>query len=315
VGKREPVDFSKINDPHLPACTLKMFLRELPDSLFTSTLTPEFNKISTISADQRSQSLNALIQLLPVVNRRVIHEVFALLRIVALNQVVNRMHERNLSIIFIPAFGISTDFFKLLLHEQDMFFSETTIASVHPESIATLRDYNDKRTVPPTTLSSVISIHITPSIPPDNQLNTPPDIRSICESGRDVNHENHPSRLPTTYIPHTRINNEQSIMPLSRSTPTPLITLSTTESMPISAQQTSQIIPPYSALVSSSLSHQSILKANSAPNMLFSREIPEGSLSTSKKRFIITEQEKTPQPTNPTARTLTSFVIIHNDDE
>jgi len=43
--KQELVDFSRVNDPHLPACLLKMFLRELPEPIFTSVLISQFNGV------------------------------------------------------------------------------------------------------------------------------------------------------------------------------------------------------------------------------------------------------------------------------
>jgi len=131
--KRETVDFSTYMDPHLPACTLKMFLRELPESVFLSTLLPQFSQLMVNNVDQRSDLLKGLIYQLPAVNQRVIHEVFALFRIIAAYQNINRMNERNLSIIFVPAFSIGADLFTLLLHEQDKLFSGTTIAGAHPE--------------------------------------------------------------------------------------------------------------------------------------------------------------------------------------
>jgi len=70
------------------------------------------------------------------------------------------MNERNLSIIFVPAFGIGAELFTLLLHEQDKLFSGTTIADAHPESINISQHPNKGSTSHPQTPSI---LHTSPS--------------------------------------------------------------------------------------------------------------------------------------------------------
>lgn len=112
------VDFSQIKEPHLPAGLLKLFLRELPETLLTKALLPDFTAAVSTSYNpilfiflfttislfpnmdvlqwfvliitlfpniditdvlQRFTRLSAAIAKLPKLNKRVLHEVFSLI--------------------------------------------------------------------------------------------------------------------------------------------------------------------------------------------------------------------------------------------
>ncbi|CAF4763016.1 unnamed protein product, partial [Rotaria sp. Silwood2] len=56
-------------DPHVPAGTLKQYLRELPDCLLTDALLPLWNQIISLSTDEdRVRHISQLINKLPQVN-------------------------------------------------------------------------------------------------------------------------------------------------------------------------------------------------------------------------------------------------------
>jgi hypothetical protein len=132
---REPVDFSESLDTHLPACVLKLFLRELPETIFTSQLLGYFNAVTGLPPAEKLPRLIYLTQQLPKLNSRVIQEILALLRLVVKYQDVNKMTISNLGIIFLPCFGLaSAEVFELLLNHQDKIWQGATVVSQHPKN-------------------------------------------------------------------------------------------------------------------------------------------------------------------------------------
>lgn len=133
------VNFNEIYDPHLPACLLKLFLRELPEPLFTSRLLPEFHLHAFSGITDPSVKISHLKNLvgeIPQLNRNILREIFALLKVVAHFSPSNRMGPDNLAIIFVPTLGIdsATLFHELLNLQNDIFNDFPSLAATHPNS-------------------------------------------------------------------------------------------------------------------------------------------------------------------------------------
>uniref|UniRef100_A0A6B2LAZ6 Rho-GAP domain-containing protein n=1 Tax=Arcella intermedia TaxID=1963864 RepID=A0A6B2LAZ6_9EUKA len=137
ISRGQIVNFQLFADPHLPACILKLYLRELPESLFPPKILTEMNKIMVnYPPELRSQVLCGLIAQLPDINKKVAHEIFSLFKVIVKYQHINRMNEKSLSIIFIHSLGIGSDLFTLILENINLLFHGDTTASFHPEGIS-----------------------------------------------------------------------------------------------------------------------------------------------------------------------------------
>ncbi|CAF3740706.1 unnamed protein product [Rotaria sp. Silwood1] len=86
-------------DPHVPAATLKQYLRELPDCLLTDALLPQWNQIILLSSDEdRIRHISQLINKLPRVNYDNLCYLIRFLSRVAEYSSVNKMTASNLGI-------------------------------------------------------------------------------------------------------------------------------------------------------------------------------------------------------------------------
>ncbi|UJR34877.1 hypothetical protein I4U23_027655 [Adineta vaga] len=86
-------------DPHVPANTLKQYLRELPDCLLTSTLFQQWNQIPQLSNEQlRVQRISQLISQLPKIHYDNLFYLIRFLSRVAEYSAENKMNAANLGI-------------------------------------------------------------------------------------------------------------------------------------------------------------------------------------------------------------------------
>ncbi|CAF1124888.1 unnamed protein product [Rotaria sordida] len=86
-------------DPHVPASTLKQYLRELPDCLLTTALLPQWNEIISLSSEQaRLQRIGQLINKLPEINYQNLCYLVNFLARVAEYSSENKMTPSNLAI-------------------------------------------------------------------------------------------------------------------------------------------------------------------------------------------------------------------------
>eukprot|EP00029_Vermamoeba_vermiformis_P009822 TRINITY_DN5038_c0_g1_i2.p1 TRINITY_DN5038_c0_g1~~TRINITY_DN5038_c0_g1_i2.p1 ORF type:complete len:260 (+),score=45.87 TRINITY_DN5038_c0_g1_i2:292-1071(+) len=118
------IDLSDVLDPHLVASLLKMFCRELPETIFTNQLLTPLTQAATSSND-KAQAVTALSKVtvfLPKANRLILGRIFTLLRKVADNSAVNKMTEGNLNIIFSQVFQIPPDLFDVLISDPRRAF-------------------------------------------------------------------------------------------------------------------------------------------------------------------------------------------------
>jgi len=116
-NRGEKVDLSQLRDPHGVAGLLKLFFRQLPQSIFNTK-----HAFSLSGADVNAQALCSAIMKLPEVNQKTLQRVVSFLVKVALCSGKNKMTVDNLSIIFAPAFKLDNDLSKILILHYDEIF-------------------------------------------------------------------------------------------------------------------------------------------------------------------------------------------------
>lgn len=88
---------------HVAANLLKLFLRELPEPLFTSALYTQFtDAIQLKDADNQRVTLLKALELLPSANRKILFHLLDHLIRVSQYSDVNMMHLDNLAVVFGP---------------------------------------------------------------------------------------------------------------------------------------------------------------------------------------------------------------------
>ncbi|TPX64337.1 hypothetical protein SpCBS45565_g05977 [Spizellomyces sp. 'palustris'] len=122
-------------DPNAVASLFKAWLRELPESILTSALTPKFTQIyqgpetngppdpAQIAADpHRFSQARSLCTQLPLENRALLCLLFGHLFRVQARESVNKMGIPNLQVIFCPTLGLSSTLLAVLcLRWKDLF--------------------------------------------------------------------------------------------------------------------------------------------------------------------------------------------------
>ena len=114
------IEFSQELDVNNVSGVLKMYLRELPEHLFTDHLLPLFENAVASSNDpaQLQEALNMFTQLLPLLpetNLLILKQLFALLNAIAKASNINMMTITNLGIIFTQCLRINSAFFSFLM--------------------------------------------------------------------------------------------------------------------------------------------------------------------------------------------------------
>ncbi|OZJ01602.1 hypothetical protein BZG36_05278 [Bifiguratus adelaidae] len=110
-------------DVHAVAGLLKMWLRELPTSVLTRSLLPEFlSVIDLLDRRDRVNELGRLVSLLPLSNYTLLRALTAHLIRVVQNSDVNKMTVRNVGIVFSPTLGIPAGVFHLFISEFHYIF-------------------------------------------------------------------------------------------------------------------------------------------------------------------------------------------------
>lgn len=130
------VNISKFTeDVHSATGLLKLYLRELPESLFVNAMIPKYEEVLAPSyPGNREKDMLALIKLIPQVCRNTLHEIFDLLRVVASYESTNKMGISNLAIIFVSTLAIDYDLFNYVFNNQDLlFYSETVTGTYFPK--------------------------------------------------------------------------------------------------------------------------------------------------------------------------------------
>ncbi|KAI8364660.1 uncharacterized protein BYT42DRAFT_649328 [Radiomyces spectabilis] len=127
VGDVDLLSTNEDHDIHAVAGLLKLWLRELPDSVFTAELRQEFLLVvDLINRNERIQELQRLMSCLPLPNYTLLRSLAAHLIQVVHHSEVNKMTMRNISIIFAPTLGIPLIIFHLFMnHFEHIFFTES----------------------------------------------------------------------------------------------------------------------------------------------------------------------------------------------
>ncbi|KAF9928814.1 hypothetical protein FBU30_002085 [Linnemannia zychae] len=110
-------------DIHAVAGLLKLFLRELPNSVLTRELHKEFLAVIELpNRTDRVDELTRLVAILPEVNYTLLRALTAHLIEIVDNADVNKMTARNVGIVFSPTLGIPAGVFALLMSSFDQIF-------------------------------------------------------------------------------------------------------------------------------------------------------------------------------------------------
>ncbi|KAF9341709.1 hypothetical protein BGZ91_004002, partial [Linnemannia elongata] len=110
-------------DIHAVAGLLKLFLRELPNSVLTRELHKDFLQVIELPNRQdRVDELTRLVAILPEVNYTLLRALTAHLIEIVDNADVNKMTARNVGIVFSPTLGIPAGVFALLMSSFDQIF-------------------------------------------------------------------------------------------------------------------------------------------------------------------------------------------------
>jgi len=114
----EKVDLTQEKDVNNISGVLKMYLRELPEHLFTEHLLPLFESAASGAANDPQEAENLIAQLLPLLpetNLLILKQLFALLTAIAKMSNINMMTTTNLGIIFTQCLRINSSFFAFLV--------------------------------------------------------------------------------------------------------------------------------------------------------------------------------------------------------
>ncbi|OLL25806.1 putative Rho-type GTPase-activating protein 2 [Neolecta irregularis DAH-3] len=126
-------DFDMLNanecfDTHAVAGLLKMYLRELPMSVLSRELHPEFlHVIETPDQTEKLRKIRLLVEDLPPPNLALLKVLCGHLLKVVDNSDENKMTIRNVGIVFSPTLNIPAGVFSLFLTEYDSIFGDPPV--------------------------------------------------------------------------------------------------------------------------------------------------------------------------------------------
>jgi len=113
-------DLNSCYDPHAISGLLKMYLRELPDSILPGTL-------YIIHEDQANEHLRTAVQKLSPVVKCLLTHLMRLLHEVAANTAITKMTVNNLAIVFCPTLHCSSEVLMYLVHNADEIFLDEDV--------------------------------------------------------------------------------------------------------------------------------------------------------------------------------------------
>ena len=117
-------DLSEEPDPHVISGLLKLYLRELPESLLTKKLLPNFEASKALDDPHvKAMYINSLIDQLPEVNYCTLHWIMVLLIDIVSHAEENKMGIENLSLIFSPTLKCSVLIVQTMLESFDTIFT------------------------------------------------------------------------------------------------------------------------------------------------------------------------------------------------
>ncbi|KAL0468927.1 hypothetical protein QR685DRAFT_320193 [Neurospora intermedia] len=118
------VDDGQYHDIHAVASLLKAYLRELPTTILTRDLHPEFQSVTEKLPDQaqRIAALSVLVERLPQANGTLLRYLIAFLVKIINHADSNKMTVRNVAIVFSPTLNIPAPVFALFLQNYEAIF-------------------------------------------------------------------------------------------------------------------------------------------------------------------------------------------------
>jgi hypothetical protein len=120
-------------DVHTIAGLLKLYLRELPNSILTSKLQPDFLAITDIlNYSDKVNELGRLVCILPLCNYTLLRTLIAhLIRIIEKHE-INKMTLRNIGIVFAPTLAVPAGIFSLMMAEFEYVFCVNDAGNASP---------------------------------------------------------------------------------------------------------------------------------------------------------------------------------------
>lgn len=110
-------------DIHVAAGLLKLFLREMPESILTSRLHRSFLDVTDLlEREDRLVELARLVSLLPTAQYTLLRTLIAHFIVVVSSSEVNKMTVRNVGIVFAPTLAIPAGIFILMITEFAFIF-------------------------------------------------------------------------------------------------------------------------------------------------------------------------------------------------
>ncbi|KAI9729055.1 MAG: hypothetical protein M1828_000140 [Chrysothrix sp. TS-e1954] len=111
-------------DVHAVASLLKLYLRELPESVLTRELHLDFVKVIDLENNaQKITAVNFLVHSMPEPNVELLRALSRLLIAVVGNSGVNKMTARNVAIVFAPTLNIPSPLINLFLTDHEAIFA------------------------------------------------------------------------------------------------------------------------------------------------------------------------------------------------
>jgi hypothetical protein len=131
-------------DIHAVAGLLKMFLRNLPSTVLTSELQPDFLQVTDLlSRKDRVRELGKLVCSLPIENYTLLRALVSHLLGIVEKSNINKMNLKNIGIIFAPSLGIPAGVFTLFMSEFNYIFYVNSSGSAAPRELTDEEDDDD----------------------------------------------------------------------------------------------------------------------------------------------------------------------------
>ncbi|KAF7268551.1 ralA-binding protein 1-like [Rhynchophorus ferrugineus] len=131
-NNRQVVHFSEYDVPTATS-SLKMFLRDLPEPIFTNDLLIRFEEAGAIlNYNTREKHLKTLVESLPSVNRLLLGWLVVHLHNISLKKHVNKMDKQALAQALNHTFHVSSRLLHALLLHQEALFPNLTITKYYP---------------------------------------------------------------------------------------------------------------------------------------------------------------------------------------
>ncbi|GAM19206.1 hypothetical protein SAMD00019534_023810 [Acytostelium subglobosum LB1] len=124
------VDLSTQLDHHVVSGILKLYLRQIPETVFNEQFPDELEELreggnSSDAINMRIERITQLLKQLPESNRCIIHHLCSLLNTVSFEP-ATKMNTVNLAIIFAPTLGCPVEVMTVLIDYYEPIFSQQT---------------------------------------------------------------------------------------------------------------------------------------------------------------------------------------------